>query len=74
MDRKCIKRRFGVSGHGAEEDGILNTLYMKTKIWWILKDLLRKPCLLKASYNRNYQEYQKKKIFSRKIYSKKRIL
>ena len=27
MNQKCIKRRFGISGHGAEEDGIPNTLY-----------------------------------------------
>ena len=41
MDQKCIKRRFGVSGHGAEEDWIPNTLYMKTKSWWILRDFKR---------------------------------
>ena len=41
MDQKCIKRRFDVSGHGAEEDEIPNTLYMKTKSWWILSDFKR---------------------------------
>ena len=41
MNQKCIKRRFGVSGHRTEEDVIPNTLYMKTKSWWILRDFKR---------------------------------